>query len=140
MDNCFFCEQAPADLSCKVEQPIYRLRRYAHQGLVRRFEYDKLIIPVQRCGKCATLHAAATRRRKTAIAIGAVSGFIFGVAIPGAFLFTAIIGGFLGYVVAVRRAGKRYRRLRVKPLAPAAMKALPLIARYLETGWTLKTR
>lgn len=140
MDNCFFCEQAPADLSCTVEQPIYRLRRYAHQGLVRRFEYDKLIIPVGRCGKCEALHGDTKRRRKTAITIGAVSGFVIGVAVPGAFLFTAIIGGFLGHLAAGRRAASRYRRLGIKPLAPAALKTLPLLSHYLETGWTLKTR
>ncbi|HTJ11550.1 MAG TPA: hypothetical protein VL547_05985 [Dinghuibacter sp.] len=136
MQECFFCGQAPADPGCTIEQPLYRLTRYAHLGLVRRFEYDKLVIPVGRCAACARIGAQAKKKRKVAIAVGSGIGFLIGLPIPGAFVFTAIGGGFAGYLAARSRTNKMYDRLNIR--APEAVKEYPPVAERLNGGWTLK--
>jgi hypothetical protein len=140
MNTCFFCDNRPADAICTVEIPIYNLKRYAHQGLVRRFEYDRLLIPIDRCGECARLHARTKKGRRASIVTGAILGFIIGLAVPGAFLFSAIIGGYLGYLLSRARANKLYHRLHIKGLDAAALGTQPFIETKLKAGWTLKKR
>lgn len=140
MNDCSFCSRTPADPNFTVSLPLYRLRRYTHLGVARRFEYDKLVVGLGRCGGCARIHDRMKRRRKTAIAVGASVGFVIGIAIPGGFLFTAIIGGVFGNVLSANRAKKLSERLRVKSLHKSALKTLPPVAEYVQAGWRLQKR
>lgn len=138
MNTCFFCGRQPADPAHTVQQPVYRLDRYAHLGLARRFEFSKMTVPVGRCVACNRRHRKARGRRKIATAIGAVAGFIIGLIIPGAFLFTAIIGGFLGYVAAGRREKRSFKNRGLKGLDPASLSTHPILSDWLNKGWRLK--
>jgi hypothetical protein len=73
-----------------------------------------------------------------AIAIGAVAGFFIGLVIPGALLFTAIIGGFLGYVVARRREKRSLKNMGLKGLDLTSLSMHPLLREKLNSGWRLK--
>jgi hypothetical protein len=138
MNTCFFCGNLPGEAPYTVEQPIYRLDGYAHLGLVRRFTFTKMIVPIKRCGVCAQRHRKSRKNRKTRIIVGAVLGFIIGLVIPGAFLFTAIIGGFCGYVSAKAKERKSFRRTGLKGLEPAALGRHPLVEEKINSGWRLK--
>lgn len=138
MSTCFFCGHKPLDQSCTVEQPLYRLKHYAHLGVVRKFEYEKQLIPIPRCWDCAAVHLKVKKSRRNCIIIGALLGFVFGLAVPGAFIFTAIIGGFLGVLVAAARAKKRTNKLQIKRSNSVAIVQYPLIVDKLKEGWKMK--
>lgn len=138
MDICFFCGREPADIASTVDQPIYHLDRYAHLGVARRFEYTKMIVPICRCARCALLHRQLIKRRKRGVAVGAVIGFFIGMPIPGAVLFTAIGGGFVGHVIAVARGRKSLRASASKGLDAGSLSLHPLVGEKLRTGWRLR--
>lgn len=138
MNNCFFCGYKPLDESSTVEQPMYRLKHYAHLGVVRKFEYEKQLIPIPRCRDCAAVHLKVKKSRRNCIIIGALLGFVFGLPIPGAFIFTAIIGGFMGIPVTAVRAKKRFNKLQIKGSNSAAIAHYPLIVDKLKEGWKMK--
>lgn len=138
MNTCFFCGHKPFDDICTIEQPIYRLKHYAHLVVVRKFEYEKQLIPIPRCRDCAAVHLKAKKSRRNSIIIGASVGFVFGLAVPGAFIFTAVIGGAVGLLVATVRAKKRYNKLQIKGINSAAIAQYPLIDAQLKEGWTTK--
>jgi hypothetical protein len=135
---CFFCGQQAADAAHTIQQPVYRLLRYTHLGIARRFEFSTTIVPIERCRECAIRHRKEKRRRKTDIALGSVAGFFTGLVIPGAFLFTAIIGGFLGYVAARAREKRALKNKGLKGLDPASLSMHPVLGDKLESGWRLK--
>lgn len=136
--QCFFCGHQPMDATCTVELPVYRLTKYNHLVVARRFEYTKLLIPVPRCTECAGIHARAKKKRKTGTIIGAAIGFIVGLPIPGGFLFTAIIGGFIGRLVVKSREKKLYDQRQMKTLNQTALRSYPPAADKLKEGWKLE--
>jgi hypothetical protein len=138
MNTCFFCGRQPADPAHVIQQPVYRLDRYAHLGFVRRFEFSKMTVPVERCAECSRRSRKARSRRKKAVIIGAVAGFFIGLVIPGAFLFTAIIGGYLGYVAASRREKKSLKSMGLKGLDLTSLSTHPVLGDKLNSGWRLK--
>ena len=138
MNTCFFCERQQAEPAYMIQQPVYRLDKYAHLGIVRRFEFSKVTVPVERCAACGQLHRKARGRRKKAITIGALAGFFIGLVIPGAFLFTAIIGGFLGYVAARRREKRSLKNMGLKGLDLTSLSTHPVLRDKLNSGWRLK--
>jgi hypothetical protein len=138
MNTCFFCGHKPLDDICTIEQPIYRIKHYAHLGVVRKFEYEKQLIPVPRCRDCAAVHLKAKKSRRNCIIIGASVGFVFGLAVPGGFIFTVIIGGFVGIPVATVQAKKRYNKLQIKGSNSATIAEYPLINDKLKEGWKTK--
>lgn len=140
MNDCSFCSRTPADPNFTVSLPLYRLRRYTHLGVVRRFEYDKLVVALGRCAGCAHIHGSVKRRRKTFTAVGAAVGFLIGVVIPGGFLFTTIIGGVIGNAVSMGGSKKMCERLRVKSLHKSVLKTVPPVDTYVASGWRLEKR
>jgi hypothetical protein len=138
MNTCFFCGLKPADSAHTFQQPLYHFERYAHLGVVRRFEYSKVTVPIERCAECAQNQKKAKGQRKRVITLWAVGGFIIGLFIPGAFLFTAIIGGFLGYVIVGMRQKRSLKNSGLKGLDPASLSMHAILGDKLRNGWTMK--
>jgi hypothetical protein len=53
-------------------------------------------------------------------------------------LFTAIIGGFLGYVAARARDKRTLKNRGLKGLDPASLSLHPALGDMLKSGWRLK--
>lgn len=138
METCFFCGCDPVDSARNVELPVYRLTRYNHLVVARRFEYDKRLISVPRCAECAQVHAKVKKGHKTAIIAGAVIGFVVGIPTAGGAGVTAAIGGFIGHWVSKRRAKKLYNQQQVKALNRVILESYPPVAALVLEGWKLE--
>ena len=138
MGICFFCGRQPSDAAFTIKKDIYHLDKYTHLGIVRRFEYTKLSVPIERCSSCAQFQKKEIKRRKTVITLWALAGFLIGLAIPGAFLFTAILGGFIGYIIELTRAKKYRKKQGLKGLDLASLNSHPVLGQKLQSGWKLK--
>lgn len=137
MGTCFFCGTKQAASIYKMQIPIFKLQRYVHLGVVRRFEYNTLNIPVDRCFTCFQFQKKLKRSLNISTTISAMIGFFLGLVIPGAFLFTAIIGGVLGHFFGRRQQKRLLKNLGLKGRDSKSLSEHPLIKDKLNNGWTL---
>lgn len=140
MDTCFFCGVEHKAWSCTIDLPVYRLNHYAHLGVARKFEYEKVITPVPRCMKCARLHKRTKIYRRLAATAGFVLGFILycNANNPNKFLLAPLVGGLLGLWISRVWAQKRYRRLGIKALKQTTFESYPPVVALGRAGWRLE--